>query len=190
MFPRCKFVTFLALTVVAFSRASSQDIPAELQQARAQHQKEVDFALRPMRERYINRLETLKRTLAGRGDRRSEVAVQDEIDLQSTIVNEAAIIAKHAGSWTAPAGSNRRYAIKPDGTVQWIYDNGTVYATGHMVRNGKEFAFVWDGNTIDEMDRVTLTDNSIVLEAFQPKANYPAGLVMAKVTLTRTATSR
>ncbi len=178
----------LALCFVGLVRLEAQETPAELQQAKAQHQKEVDFALRPIRERYIARLETLKRTLAGKGDVRAAVAVQDEIDLQSAMVNESAIIAKYVGTWTAPIGANRRYSIKPDGMVQWIYDNGTVFSTGRLVRNGKDFTFVWDG--LDEINRVTLIENGIAMDCFQPKSNYPAGAVMQRVTLTRTALSR
>jgi hypothetical protein len=188
MSPRSRSVILLALALMACSRAHSDEIPAELQQAKAQHQKEVDFALRPIRERYIARLETLKRTLAQKGDVRAAVAVQDEIDLLSSQLNEPTIISKHAGTWVAPVGQNRRYSIKPDGTVAWIFDNAQVYAVGRLVRNGKDFTFVWD--SVEEIDRVTLNDNSIVLESFQPKSNYPAGPVLGKYTLTRTAVGR
>jgi hypothetical protein len=187
MSPRL-LLTFPALAFGLATQVFAQEIPAELQQAKAQYQKEVDFTLRPLRERYLARLETLKRTLAGRGDVRAAVAVQDEIDLLTATINESAIIAKHAGTWISQPGLNRRYSIKTDGSVQWIFDNRSVYASGRMVRNGKEFNFVWD--TVDEIDRVTLGDNSLVLEAYQPKAAYPAGQVIAKTTLTRTASNR
>jgi hypothetical protein len=185
MFPQCRFLRIVALTLAVVSRAHSEETPAELLQYKTQHQKEVDFALRPLRERYLSRLETLKRTFAQKGDVRAAVTVQDEIDLQSAILNEAVIIAKHVGMWNGPAGANRRYAIKADATVQWVYDNGQVYTTGHMVRNGKDFTFVWDG--ADEICRLTFTDTGMILEAFAPKGSYPAGPVSTKINLIRTA---
>ncbi len=185
MLPRLLFLSLFAATVTTIAPARAQEVPPELLQAKAQHQKEVEFALRPMRERYIARLETLKRTLTGRGDLRAAVAVQDEIDLLVATVNEAAIMAKFVGTWVAPVGANRRYTVKPDGTVQWMHDTGAVSATGRLVRNGKDFTFVWD--TVEEVDRVTLTESGMAMDCFQPKTAYPAGPAMARVTLIKSA---
>jgi len=179
----------LAVMFLALARTGAQEIPPELQHAKAQHHKEAEFTLRPLRERYIARLETLKRTMTGRGDVRAAVAVQDEIDLLVATVNEAAILAKFVGFWVGPAGANRRYSIKADGTVQWVHENTTILATGRLVRNGKDFTFIWDANG-DEVSRVNLTDTGIVMDIFQPRTTYPAQPPANRIILTRTAVSR
>jgi hypothetical protein len=183
------FLAFAALwCFVSLVRADEE--PAELQQARAQFQKEEEFALRPLRDRYVARLQTIKRTLATRGDVRAAVTVQDEIDTVQAIVNEPAIRAKLVGTWTGQFKDGpRRYTVRADGGVDWLHPNGTVAASGRVLRDGKDFIFSWDG--VEEVERVSLTETGgMAMDVFAPKSTYPKGSPAFRGTLTRSASNK
>lgn len=187
----CRLIIVLALSILGTSSSIfAQDAVPELQQAKAQFQKEVDFTLRPVRDRYLSRLQALKRTLATRGDVRAAVAVQDEIDLITAITNEAAIMAKFVGTWVQQGGTEaRRYTIRADGRVEWLTsETGAVFRTGQLSRNGKDFLIIWEG--FDHVDRITLVENGAFMESFAPKANYPNQAPLFRFSLTRSAVNR
>jgi hypothetical protein len=183
------FCTFAALWG-SMPLVRAEDEPAELQQARAQFQKEEEFALRPLRDRYVARLQTIKRTLATRGDVRAAVTVQDEIDTVQAIVNEPAIRAKLVGTWTGQFKDGpRRYTVRADGGVDWLHPNGTVAASGRVLRDGKDFIFSWDG--VEEVERVSLTEaGAMAMDVFAPKTTYPKGSPAFRGTLTRSASNK
>ncbi len=172
------------------SLSPANEPPAELKQAQAQFQKEVDFALRPMRGRYVARLQTLKRTLISKGDLRGAVAVQDEIDLTVATANETEIRAKLVGTWTGEfKGERRSYVVKTDGTVDWLkHDNGLL-VTGQLQRRGKDFIFFWE--TIEETHRVSLTETGgLEMDVFISKDAYANGSPIYEVPLSRSAIKR
>ena len=63
---------FLTLAVLCH-RTAAEDENAELAQARTLFEKEVEFSTRPIRDRYLSRLESLKRSLGSRGDARGKI---------------------------------------------------------------------------------------------------------------------
>ena len=73
-------VSLAAVLASACGVSRGQDDPPDLAQARALYQKDVEFATRPIRDRYLSRLDSLKRSLGSRGDARGAVAGQEEID--------------------------------------------------------------------------------------------------------------
>src|SRR5687768_17097425 len=76
----------------------AEEEPNELAQARSLFQKEMEFITRPVRDRYLSKLETLKRTLGSRGDARGAVAVQDEIDRTRLAQGDISTV-RFAGRW-------------------------------------------------------------------------------------------
>jgi len=179
----------LAAMFFFLPQLSANDEPPELQQARTQFEKEVDFALRPMRDRYVARLQTLKRSLVSKGELRAAVVVQDEIDLIVATVNESAILARYVGSWIWDfGGGKRRFSIKPDGVIEYFSETGALHASGRLTRIGKDFVFVWE--TLDQIDRVAVNENTIIMETFSPKNAFPRGTPATRVTLIRTALNK
>jgi len=164
--------------------------PVELQQARQRFQTEVDFTLRPIRDRYVARLETLKRTLASKGDLRAAVEVQNEIDLVQAIANETAIRAKLVGTWTGQFKDGvRRFTFKADGTVEWGYQGAANSANGRLLRDGKDFVINYEHH--DETQRLSLADTGgMVMDIFTPRTTYPAGPPAYRVSLARSASSK
>jgi len=160
------FSTLLAVPVVA------QEEPPELAQARLVYEKELAFATRPIRERYLLRLETMKRTLGGRGDVRAALAVQEEIDraLAAALLPG---LAKYSGSWLIQYenGGTRRYLIKADGSMTWVETDGKPQGDtpGKMRPEGPdaviELPFF--------LERLSFSGDRLVVEHFAPKSDYP-----------------
>ena len=66
---RASSALILIVITLGLSAAGTlaQEDPADLIQARALYQRDVEFVSRPIRDRYVTKLETLKRTLGSRG---------------------------------------------------------------------------------------------------------------------------
>lgn len=165
---------------------SADEEPAELSQMRAVFQKEVDFATRPIRDRYLSKLEGLKRSLGSRGDARAAVDVQDEIDRvkgSSSNATTGTGIAQFAGSWRIhyTNGSSRRYILSADGTARFIEDNRQpVSHSGTIVLQGEDFLLDFgDGVSIE---RVSMKGGNLFLEHWNPKSAYPAVAPIARGT--------
>ena len=167
--------TAIALGISAASMLA-QNEPAELTQARAVYQKDVEFATRPIRDRYVTRLEALKRGFGSRGDAKSAIALQDEIDRVKAAGTEAAGIAKFAGVWhlTYDTNGTRRYMITADGAVTWSEDNGKPIAPRKAKIIAKGTEFVLDFKEDPAIERLNISGNNLAVEYFNPKANYPA----------------
>jgi len=173
MFPRALHV-LSALAAIPFlgGLADADETPSELVQARSMYEKELEFATRPLRERYLARLETLKRSLGGRGDARAALAVQEEID-RVTAATQQPGFGKFAGAWIIQYenGGSRRYAIKGDGMVIWVETDGKPQGEtpGKMRQEGSE--------TVVEMqfslERISISGEKLMVEHFAPKSDYP-----------------
>lgn len=173
MFPRALHVlSALAAFLFLGAWADAEETPSELVQARSTYEKELEFATRPLRERYLARLETLKRSLGGRGDVRAALTVQDEIDRVSAAAQQPGF-GKFAGSWMIQYenGGTRRYTIKADGTVIWVETDGKPQGEtpGKMRQEGSD--------TVVEMqfslERISLSGERLIVEHFAPKSDYP-----------------
>ena len=170
----------MSLTWLGIGETSrAQDDPAELGQARGVFQKEMEFATRPIRERYLSRLETLKRSLGGRGDARGAAAVQDEIDrLKASQATAQEALARLAGIWQVEyklgSGYTRRYLIKPDGGMLWDEELGKPFGPrkGKVTVKGAEYRFEIDGGAVE---RVWFSGGTLMLECFNTKASFEAG---------------
>ena len=162
--------------------ARAQEALGDLAQARAAFQRELDFATRPIRERYIVRLETLKRSLGARGEARAALAVQEEIDrVRAAGAPTVEGVAKFAGVWLIEyklGGPNysRRYAIKNDGALTWEEENGKPMLPprkGRIAARGSDYVAEFDGSATE---RFTLSGDKLTVEQFNSKASLASGV--------------
>ncbi len=170
----------MCLTLLGIGEASrAQDDPADLAQARGVFQKEMEFATRPIRERYLSRLETLKRSLGARGDARGAAAVQDEIDrLKASVATAQETLARLAGIWQVEyklgSGYTRRYLIKPDGGLLWDEELGKPFGPrkGKVTVKGAEYRFEIEGGAVE---RVWFSGGTLMFECFNTRVSLDAG---------------
>jgi hypothetical protein len=150
--------------------------PGELVQARAGYQRDVEFATRPIRDRYLGRLESLKRSLGSRGEVKAALAVQLEIDRLKAAVSDAAGVAKFAGVWQIIYDNAvvRRYVITGDGAVTWSEENGKPVGAKKARILAKGADFVLDFKDDLALERLSISGTNLVTEYFGPKASYPA----------------
>ena len=161
--------------------AVGQEENADLVQARAQFEREVDFSARPIRDRYVSRLESLKRTLGGRGDARGAAAVQDEIDRVRDLTLAQGVLSKFAGTWKVAYtnGTVRIYAISADGRVNCAEVNASGPQKPKLYVKGNDVLLeIGDGN----LERLSIKGKTLLVEHFNPKALYLAGPPNAKGT--------
>ena len=150
----------------------------ELRKERETFEREVEFSTRPIRDRYLSRLEKLKRMLGSRGDARTALAVQQEMERVSPVGGSG--VGKFAGSWTllyssGSISSKRHYTIASSGVVTWSDENGKpINVVGKIQAEGTDFTIRFPGD--ERVERVTLAPNKLlVLEHFAPKESYPKG---------------
>lgn len=175
--PRASLIlSFTAMMCATGGILRSQDVPAELTQARIQYQKEIDFATRPIRDRYVSRLDSMKRSLGGRGDARGAAAVQDEIDRVVAAASEQTGAAALVGVWkvTYSNGSTRRYTVAADGTVTFDEDGGKAISpkVGKISAKGDELLLDFQDGALE---RIKVSGKKLITEYFIPKAQYPGG---------------
>jgi hypothetical protein len=172
---------FLASVVLAglgsaWIRAADQD-PDELIQTRTAYRRDIEFASRPIRERYLSKLDSLKRSLGTKGDARAAAAVQDEIDRVMASAMDPRAVARFAGVWFLeykPVGT-RRYVIMPDGRVTHEENNGAPVSPPRetkIVMNGQDFLIDFGDGAVE---RLSMRGNRLVSELFSPKTLYPKG---------------
>ena len=177
------------LLFAGFSRAiRAQEESPELTQAQAQYRKDVEFATRPIRDRYLSRLDSLKRLLGARGDARAAVAIQEEVDrVLASIPDEsmATAASKLAGTWkiTYSNGDSRTYGISSDGSASFLSLDPTGRVTGatkkKMLLKGGDVIVEFQEGTIE---RLKLSGSKLLVELYSPKASYPKGQPYAKGT--------
>jgi hypothetical protein len=169
----------LLLTATAFGMRVgpllADEEPGELVQARAGYQRDVEFATRPIRDRYLGRLESLKRSLGSRGDAKGAIAVQAEIDRMKTAASDASGIAKFAGTWQVvyDNAGTRRYAITAEGAVTWSEDNGKPIAPKKAKITAKGTEFLLEFRDEPALERLSIANGNLIVEHFNPKASYP-----------------
>lgn len=160
--------------------------PTDLVQARSLYSKEIEFATRPIRDRYLSKLDLLKRTLGGRGDARGAVAVQEEIDRIKGAA-ETGLLQKFVGLWKIEYsnGATRRYAIKADGLVQAEGEDGKPIPSqkGRIAARGGDVLLELSGER--KLERLTLAGDVLNIEHFDPKTTYPSGPPAARAKGTR-----
>lgn len=156
----------------------------ELARSRETFEKEMAFSTRPIRDRYLSRLENMKRTLGSRGDARTAAAVQDEIDRVHALNPEPAGVVRFAGLWAIEFtnGDKRRYAISTDGTVAFVESGGKPQpspAKAKLTLKGNDFLVDWGNGALE---RMKIAGKNLAIEHFNPKANYPAGQPLTRGT--------
>lgn len=179
----CRTLPCLVLGFGAFS-APADDSIDELARAKDTFEKEMGFSTRPIRDRYLSRLESMKRALGSRGDARAAAAVQDEIDRVSAMNPEPAGVVRFAGLWAIEFtnGDKRRYAISADGTVAFVEAGGKPQpspARAKLTLKGNDFLLDWNNGAIE---RLKIAGKNLAIEHFNPKATYPAGQPFARGT--------
>lgn len=168
--------TLLALGV-GISSLPAQDGIEELARARGAFEKEIAFATRPIRDRYLSRLEGMKRSLGSRGDARAAVAVQDEIDRVNAMNPESAGVVRFAGVWKIDYtnGVKRRYSISVDGGVTFdelAEKPMTPPMKGKLESKGNDFLIDWGDGSIE---RLKISSKNLMIDHFAPRITYPAG---------------
>lgn len=186
IFQSC-IVAFLLVTGLSREVFAEEENP-ELAQAEAQYRKDIEFATKAIRDRYLSRLDSLKRQLGARGDARAAVAIQEEIDRVLASVpdeNIAAAAARLAGTWkiTYTNGDSRTYVITADGAASFLsFDaEGRVYGTNKkklLLKGGDVLVEFQEG----AIERLKLAGGKLQVEHFNPKAQYPRGQPAAKGT--------
>ncbi len=164
----------------------AQEEPAELSQARAVYERDVEFATRPIRDRYLSRLDSLKRALGSKGDARAALAVQEEMERVKGIGGG---MEKFAGNWSIKYanGATRTYSITADGTLTEIAENGAKIApkSAKITLKGTDFIVEVDGGS--KIERLTLSGSKLMIDHFNPKTTYPAGAPALRAIGTRAA---
>jgi hypothetical protein len=152
---------------------SGQEENQELVQIRGQFEKEIEFVARPIRDRYLSRLETLKRALGSRGDARGSAAVQDEIDRIREIITGQQVVSKFAGTWkvTYNVGTVRHYAITSDGQVTQDEHDGKPPKTAKLTMKGNDVLLDLQEGWIE---RLRIKGKTLSVENYNPKTLYPA----------------
>lgn len=166
------------------SSALGEDAIDEVARAKDNFEKEIAFSTRPIRERYLSRLENMKRSLGSRGDARAAGAVQDEIDRVNAMHPEQAGVVRFAGLWAIEYtnGDKRRYAISADGTVAFVESGGKPQpspAKAKLTLKGNDFLVDWGNGALE---RMKIAGKNLSVEHFNPKTSYPAGQPAARGT--------
>jgi hypothetical protein len=182
-------VISLAATITFFGGPlCAEQEPPELAQARTGYERDVEFAVRPIRERYLLRLDSLKRTLGARGDARSALAVQEEMDRVNDLGSG---LDRFAGVWSVKYvnGTVRIYSISAEGVLTVTEENGTRIAprTAKITHKGADFMVESAEGTIE---RLKISGNKLVVEHFNPKSTYPASAPALRATGTKTAAAK
>ena len=179
----CRALPFLVLGLGTFTAPADEAID-ELARAKDNFEREIAFSTRPIRERYLSRLENMKRSLGSRGDARTAGAVQDEIDRLNAMHPEQAGVVKFAGLWAIEYtnGDKRRYAISADGTEAFVEAGGKPQpspAKARLTLKGNDFLVDWGNGALE---RMKITGKNLSVEHFNPKTNYPAGQPLTRGT--------
>lgn len=176
---RCMLAAISLVFCLGLSASGADEVPDDLVKLRAAFDKDVDFATRPIRDRYVSRLEALKRSLGSRGDARGAAAVQDELDRIRVTSGGPTAFAKFAGTWklSYSNGQTRRYTITSEGIVKSVeFDEKTslpvgAVSVGKLVAKGNDVLADFNGSAIE---RLKLVEKNLSIEHFSPRTLYPA----------------
>ena len=166
----------------------AQEESPELAQAQAQYRRDMEFSTKPIRDRYLSRLDSLKRQLGARGDARGAIAVQEEMD---RVKDVGGGLDRFAGVWSVkyPNGTVRTYSITAEGILRMTEENG-VRITPRIAKimiKGSDFLVESAEGTIE---RLTLAGNKLMVDHYNPKTTYPAGAPALRASGVRTAAAK
>jgi len=175
------FATMLSACLAIFA----DDEPGELAQARAGYEKDVEFATRPIRERYVSKLEVMKRSFGGRGDVRAALAVQQEIDRLQASLGGAGDFTRLAGTWKITYGNNATnvFVIRPNGMARTHDQGSSIQLNGKVQWKDAAFVLEFDGKTVrpgetnDRLWVLSPAGNTLDVSYYSPKSNHPGGPV-------------
>ena len=171
--------SFLIFAAVIFAPGASpfaraaDEVPDDLVKMLAAFDKDVDFATRPICERYVSRLEALKRPLGSRGDARGAAAVQDELDRTRGTSGGAGALAKFVGTWKVVYnhGVTRNYVINGEGILSGTEADGkTPVGTVKLMMKGDEVLMNGIGGFIE---RFKMSGKTMMIEHWSSKTLYP-----------------
>jgi hypothetical protein len=181
-------VVALSLAATFLTEVFAQEENPELAQAEAQYRKDIEFATKPIRDRYLSRLDVLKRQLGARGETRAALAVQEEMDrVLASIPDENlySAAAKLAGTWkiSYSNGDSRTYAFSTDGHATFF----ALDLSGKITGTFKKKMFMKGGDVLVEfqegaVERLKISGGKLQVEHFNPKTQYPKGQPAAKGT--------
>ena len=182
-------VVGLAAVLLSMGAVSwGEEEPAELTQARALYERDVEFANRPIRDRYVSKLDALKRALGARGDARAALAVQDEIDRVKGSSPQATGKGRFEGRWTVryDNGAVRKLSIDANDMVTMLEENDkpTAKLRGKIQAKGND-SLLDLGDA--KIERWNFSNGTLIIEHFFPKSTYPNGPISARGVGTRTA---
>lgn len=170
-------LTLFAAVVLSLGTGSSasgaDEVSDELLKLRASYDKDVEFSLRPIRDRYVLRLESLKRSLGSRGDARGAAAVQDELDRIRAAVGGAGAFSRFAGKWKVVYnhGAVRQYVINADGVLTGTDADGkTALPSVKLVVNGEDVLMNGNGGIVE---RFKISDKTLLIDHWSSKTLYP-----------------
>ncbi len=175
--PRLHSVIVLLIVLLSTVwQVFAEELPPEFTQAKASYERDVEFALRPIRDRYLLKLESLKRSLGARGDVRVALVVQEEIDRIKNLSAAGGDVARLAGDWkiTFNNGRTRHYSISADGTVTWDEENGEKL-TPKKARISRQGQHLLLELAEFEIERLSIRLGQLQVEHFWPKNTYPNG---------------
>lgn len=183
MFVRLSTLAFAGLTLICHSVGADEE-PPDLASARTTFEKDLDFATRPLRDRYLSKLDMLKRSLGSRGDARGAVAVQEEIERVRATILTPRDLAKFAGTWKITYANNATniFVIRPNGSVRTEDPGAAVQLDGRVQWKDSAFILEFDENKNrdagkDRLWTLSLTGNTLDVAYFEPRTNFPRGPV-------------
>jgi len=162
-------LSFVAVVAIAAAADRTEEEPADLTQARASYQRDVEFATRPLRDRYLQTLERIKKSLTFKGDLAGALKVQDEMES----LGSGAGLARLAGDWVCQFanGAIHHYTIEADGTAFWT-DRSPKKKLKIALR-GKDYFMEFPDDNI--LERITMNGNELEIEHYTPRSTYPQG---------------
>jgi hypothetical protein len=162
----------------------SADEPAELLAARARYERDVEQAMRPHKDRYLQALEQIKRSLTFKGDLTGALAVQQEIES----VSGGAGISKLAGEWVCrfANGAIHHYTIEADGTMYWT--DPVPKKKLKTTSKGRDLIVEFPDDNITE--RMTPNGNDLQVDHFSPKSSFPQGPPATRGTAKRASSAK
>ena len=163
----------LSLAVFAAIPAASvlaDEEPAELAQARTSYQREVESATRPLRDRYVQALERIKKSLTFKGDLAGALKVQDEMESLGLGTG----LGRLAGDWVCKYanGAVHHYTIEANGSV-FLKDTAAKQELKTTL-HGRDYIFDYP-SPYDIIERVVIKGDELQVEHFTPKSTYPQG---------------
>jgi hypothetical protein len=163
-------LSMAVFTGIPAGPARADEEPAELAQARTSYQKEVESATRPLRDRHVQALERIKKSLTLKGNLAGALKVQEEMDS----LGLGAGLARLAGDWVLKYanGTVHHLTIDPNGSV-FLMDTAAKQELKTSVR-GRDFIFDYP-SPYEIIERVVARGDELQVEHFTPKTTYPQG---------------